>query len=513
MSSLPAYPSRVTEAKTTGPKLVVADSPRRLWTRRLEHAIFFFFLLFALALPHSVKGTHHAYEAAVVTWGIKLVVERRRPFPIPLAAPILAFIVLSAISTAFSPTPILSWDRMKIAGLIFIAIVFAENLRSIRQMKWMVACLLFSAAVSAGITAWQYTGGYGVQLGWFPPDGPLALTGVQPGDVVQKLNGHGMHSPEALRAAIAHLPPEQPVRMRVAHSTPIQRLEVTVTRATLVGAGLNLPGRLARGRPTRPQGFFSHYEIYGEVMLQLGALAFGLMLASRRRGGWTRWLAGAVFVLMLGTVMATQTRSVIAAMLFGCFVVVVVATSRKERLAGAVLLMLVLAFATFWIHHTRGFDWIDKRDPGTDFRVMMWQDALRLIPRHPLFGIGMQSVLQYWREYDIRAYRVFPVRWHFHSTYLQIALERGLPALAAWLWLALAYLVLLAKLLARARRVGWFPYGLVLGVTAGWLAFLASGVVQYNLGEEQIDVTVWCFMGMALALERILKESGDRVWG
>ncbi len=512
MSSLPLYPSRVQERPAPSPRLVVSDSPRRRWARRLEHAIFLFFVLFALALPHSVKGTHHAYEAAVVFWAIKLLIERRRPLPIPLAAPMLAFLVLSAMSTALSPTPILSWDRMKIVGLIFIAIVFAENLRSIRQIKWIVACLLFSAAVSAGITGWQYAGGYGVELLWFPPNSPLALTGVQPGDVVQKLNGHGIHSPEALREAIAKLPPGLPVRMRAAHSTPIQRLDVTVTRESLLGAGLLLPGHLSRGKPSRPQGFFSHYEIYGEVMLQLGALAFGLLLATRWRHGWTRWLAGTVFVLMLAMVMATQTRSLIAAMLFGCFVVVVISTGRRERLVGIFLLVTVLAFATFWIHHTRGFDWIDKRDPGTDFRVMMWHDALRLIPQHPLFGIGMNSVLEYWQQYDIRAYRVFPVRWHFHSDYLQVAVERGLPALAAFLWLAVAYLVLLARMLPRARRAGWLPYGVVLGIMAGWLGFLASGVVQYNLGEEQIGVTVWCFMGVALALERMLR-SGDLAIG
>ncbi len=513
MSSEPVFPASATADQPARPVLVVSDSPRRRWARLLEQLIFFFCLLFALVLPHSVKGTHHAYEAAVVAWAVKLALDRRRPYPIPLAAPILTFLVLSAISTALSPVPLYSWDRMKIVGLIFVAIVFAENLRSVRQLRWIVALLLFSAAVSAGITVWQYLGGYGVQMLWFPPDSPLAMTGVQPGDVVQKLDGHGMHSTQALREAIAKLPAGTPVRMQVAHSTPIQRLEVTVTRASLVGAGLLLPERLARGRPSRPQGFFSHYEIYGEVMMQCGLLAFGVLVASRARRGRARWLTGAVFLVMLAVVIATQTRSVIAAILFGCFIIMMIALGRKERVAGLALLVAVLAFSTYWIHHTRGFHWVDKRDPGTDFRVMMWEDGLRLIPKHPWFGVGMHSVLKYWREYDIRAYRIFPVRWHFHSDYIQLAVERGLPALAAFLWLAAAYVLFLFRLLPRARRAGWFSYGLVLGVLGGWLAFLASGVVQYNLGEEQIDVTIWCFMGLTLALDRIIETAGDREIG
>ena len=62
MSSQPVFPSSAAQVEARrAPRS--AESARRRWTRWLEHLIFFFFLLFALALPHSVKGTHHAYEA------------------------------------------------------------------------------------------------------------------------------------------------------------------------------------------------------------------------------------------------------------------------------------------------------------------------------------------------------------------------------------------------------------------------------------------------------------------
>ncbi len=505
MSPQRAFSTAGSRVQVAGPQLVVADTPRRCWVRRLDHAIFGLLLLFALALPFSVKGTQHVWHAAFLLWLIKLAVEWRRPWAQPLALPMLVFIAWSAISSAVSPFPMASWDRMKIVCLVLVAVLFAQNVRTLRQVKWIVALLLLAATVSAGVTGWQYLGGYGVQLLRVPDNSPLVLAGIEAGDVVQSINGRGVHSPLGLQQMLARYPAGDPLTVRIAHGTPIQRLDVTLTQASFVGSALMIPDApLRRGQPLRPQGFFSHYAIYAEVMLQLGLLAFGLLLARRRTRGLTRWLLALVFLATFVVVFATQTRSAVGAILLACFLLVMVATTWKERAVGIGLLVVALAASTLWIQHKRGLGWVGARDPGTEYRVLMWQDALRLIPEHPLVGIGMQTVQELWRRYDIRAYRLFPVRWHFHSNYLQIAVERGLPALAAWLWLAAAYLVLLLKLLPRARAAGWFAHGVVLGLLGGWVAFLVCGVVQYNLGEEQISIVIWCFVGLSLALNRML---------
>ncbi len=509
MSADPVPQIPVALERTHGPRLIV--SPSRRWDRVLEQAIFVLLLLVALALPLSVKGTQRPYKIAAVLWVAGVLLERRRPFPQPLAAPMVVFLVLSAVSSAVSPTPILSWDRMKVVGLILVAIVVAQNIRTVRQLKWITALLLFSAVVSCGITVWQYLGGYGVELAQVPPRSPLALAGVQSGDVVQSINGHGVYSRRGLQETIARLPADQPMRVLIVHGTPIQHLKLVLTRNSFAGSGLLVPNApLRRGKPVRPQGYFTHYDIYAEVMAQFGLLAWGLLLARRKIRGGSRWVLAGVFVLILLIVASTQTRSALGAMLLGCFLVMMLATTRKERILGVGALVVVLGLATIWIHHTRGFGWIDRRDPGTEYRTMMWQDAARLIPQHPWFGVGMESVRQYWRQWDIRAYRVFGVQWHFHSDYIQLAVERGLPALAAWLWLAAAYLLFLWRLLPRARAGDWFTYGLVLGALGAFIAFLAAGLVQYNLGEEQIDTAVWFLMGLTLAVDHILPAGAGR---
>jgi hypothetical protein len=80
----------------------------------LDGAIFLCFAGFVILLPHSIKGAQHAWQIALVLWLVKLAMGRRRPYPQPLSAPLLAYVTLSGISTALSPDPNLSWDRMKI---------------------------------------------------------------------------------------------------------------------------------------------------------------------------------------------------------------------------------------------------------------------------------------------------------------------------------------------------------------------------------------------------------------
>ena len=120
--------------------------------------------LFAALLPHSIKGSQHAWQIACLLWLLKLLITRTRPFPQPLSAPLLAYVVLSGISTALSPDPYLSWDRMKIVCLLLVGIVVAQNLHRISQVRTLVYLLILSGLAVTVFTAWEYTYGIGVRF-------------------------------------------------------------------------------------------------------------------------------------------------------------------------------------------------------------------------------------------------------------------------------------------------------------------------------------------------------------
>ena len=69
---------------------------------------------------------------------------------------------------------------------------------------------------------------------------------------------------------------------------------------------------------------------------------------------------------------------------------------------------------------------------------------------------------------------------HLHNVPLQIAAERGLPALAAWLW----FIVVLVRDLWRKTRTSALR-SLPTAALAAVVAMLAAGMFEYNFGDSE----------------------------
>ena len=206
---------------------------------------------------------------------------------------------------------------------------------------------------------------------------------------------------------------------------------------------------------------------------------------------------------MTAALMMTETRAAVAGLVMGCMLTLLLLGKGWVRWALIGLLLVIVAGATLWIQHSRGVQWVDHSDISTQFRVLMWQDGLRLVREHPLFGVGMDTVHVHWREWNIRAFIQYKVQSHFHSTYLQIAVERGIPALIAWLWFCVAYLAYLVRLFRRLRTQAPFAAGVVTAICAGFAAFAFTSFFHYNLGEEPLAMLVFFSYGLACAVDRI----------
>ena len=93
-----------------------------------------------------------------------------------------------------------------------------------------------------------------------------------------------------------------------------------------------------------------------------------------------------------------------------------------------------------------------------------------------------------------------------HSDYLQIALERGVPALVAWLALMAIYGRTLWRLRKRIPAGDWIEKGTVLGALGGLVGFMISGIVHYNWGDSEVVMIFYAIMGLSLVLEREFRE-------
>lgn len=87
-------------------------------------------------------------------------------------------------------------------------------------------------------------------------------------------------------------------------------------------------------------------------------------------------------------------------------------------------------------------------------------------------------------------------RGHLHNNLMNLAVERGAFALAAWIWFWIGYFVLAIRRLRHARAgpfVARFRMVSGLAVAAG---FLSAGMFEYNFGDSEVVMTA--FLALAL---------------
>jgi O-antigen ligase len=151
------------------------------------------------------------------------------------------------------------------------------------------------------------------------------------------------------------------------------------------------------------------------------------------------------------------------------------------------------------VWRTRASGALRLGDASASLRLQVARVAVERIPAHPLFGHGMDAVHEHWAEWGFPGGDML----HAHSTPVQLAFDRGLPALLFWLWLMFVFW----RVAARAERL-WRdpaeagPHGLALGITGALAGFLASSLVNYNFGDAEVALLVWWMMGVVVNLDQ-----------
>ena len=125
----------------------------------------------------------------------------------------------------------------------------------------------------------------------------------------------------------------------------------------------------------------------------------------------------------------------------------------------------------------------------------------RMVRAHPLTGVGPDVVKDVYAEYgDVSAVEGSTV--HLHNVPVQIAAERGLPALAIWVWFIVVVVRgLLQKLRASPHR------SLAAGGLAAVAGMLAAGMFEYNFGDSEFLMLFLVLITLPFAVDRTLAPS------
>jgi O-antigen ligase len=471
--------------------------------------------LYALAFcaPHSIAGTQIAWGVGLLFWIVRFALRPRPQLHrTPVDYALLGFFILTFISALASYDPDVSIGKLRAASLFTIVYLVTENINTRRVLRLLALTLVASCMLNVVYTFGQRAIGRGVKVTGMTADSPLRAAGINEGDTLLRVDRAWCNSPDALRLAlVANVTGEPAARVLVYRREWL--FETELARGSLLAGGATPEAQLGlqswtRGRDERASGFYGHYTTYAEVLQLVGSLAFGLLIAQRRKRSWHSWqgvLLAAAVAGIGAALLLTVTRASWLSFLLSVVVMSLVGVgSRRAVLVVALGALLVVPLGLYVLQQKRGVGFFDRKDGSISWRTTVYREGFELFvrePRHVLVGVGMDSLKRHWREWGLFDGGRLPVG-HMHSTPLQLALERGLPTLLLWLAVVFLYARMLWRLWRAPGLDDWRERGLVLGALGGLVGFFASGLVHYNLGDSEVVMVFYLIMGLALALER-----------
>ena len=256
----------------------------------------------------------------------------------------------------------------------------------------------------------------------------------------------------------------------------------------------------------RPRGSLGMYMTYSGQLMLVACAATARLLFRQHDRLWT----ALVMPALVAALVATLTRN---AWIGACAGIGLLFVIRDFRLVALVPVVAAVFFALAPPQLTERFyssfrmktlrhdsatteaSVLSNRD-----RVAMIKSGLRIIKDDPLTGVGPDMVVRVYPHYrDPQA--VQQLNSHLHNVPLQIAAERGIPALLIWLW----FIVTLLRDFFKARHGARAP-SVVMAALACTVAMIAAGMFEYNFGDSEVLMLFLVLVTLPYAAERAPSE-------
>lgn len=474
--------------------------------RWMNRAIILFLILFALSVPHSIAASQISLGLGLIGWLLRDLLLRKFHFArTPIDFPLICFIGLTVLSSVFSVEPDISLPKLKALVLFATIYLLATNLRP-SGVRLLAGLLIVSSLAGVGFSLLEKMQGRGMVIASIDAGSPLAQSNLQPGDVIWMIARTRVSSPEAAAAIVRGHRSGEKLDVEALHAGDPVPVKLTVTdelKAKPNPLGITTSGRT---RQFRVSGFSRQFLTYAEQMQILAMLAFGGLLAgilkNHRQKRW-KWLlsCSALFILFGLALVLTASRAVIASFILA-LLITSISAGRRTVMIAVIAASLLGALGVYAVTSARQQITASFSDDSTSRRIGYMQAGLRIIPKHPFLGVGMDSHKRHWLEWG------FPGDYitHTHSTPIQLAMDRGLPALVCYGWLIAAMLLAATRSFKQKsqpdNQTGLFHSSLPLGTFGAIVGFSLSSLTNYNFGDSEALMMLLFVAGLFFASNR-----------
>ena len=231
----------------------------------------------------------------------------------------------------------------------------------------------------------------------------------------------------------------------------------------------------------RPIGFLGHWMTFSGVLMLVTCAAIARLLYYQKD-----WIWPAVAVPALVAALALSlTRNAWLGTIAAVLVLFAVRSWRLMLVVPVAALILVLVAPGAVMSRIKSIG--DTSDPANRDRLAMLRMGVHMMQDHPLTGVGPEMIERVYVEYrDPMA--VNPTNPHLHNVPVQIAAERGIPALVVWLW----FVIVATRDLWRQLRTGPAKALSAAGLAA-MISMLVAGQFEYNFGDSEF---LMLFLGL-----------------
>ncbi len=243
----------------------------------------------------------------------------------------------------------------------------------------------------------------------------------------------------------------------------------------------------------RVHGLLGHWMTYSGLLMLVTVVAAARLIFDRKDRTWPALIMPALLVAII----VTSTRS---AWVGTCVAIAALLTMKDLRmlivapLAAAVLVVVLLIVAPSALSG-RVYSVVNLKDPTNADRISMLHAGVRIVRDYPWTGVGPDCIRRVYRMYrdpDAQDWNA-P---HLHNVPMQIAAERGLPALAAWIWFIAALSAQVLQRFRSSRR------GVIAAAGFGAIvAMLAAGMFEFNFGDSEFLMLFLALVTLPFAAE------------
>jgi O-antigen ligase len=252
----------------------------------------------------------------------------------------------------------------------------------------------------------------------------------------------------------------------------------------------------------RPQGALGMYMTYSGQLMLIACTAAGRILFRTSDRTW----AALVMPALVAALAVTLSRNAWVGACAGIALLLIMRDFRLIALLPVVAVVFLAVapapladrlYSTFRLNAFRHDSATTEASLESNRdRLAMVRTGLHIIKDDPLTGVGPDMVIQVYPQYRDR-YAVKQLNPHRHNVPLQIAAERGLPALGLWLWFVYT---LIADCL-RTRKTTSAP-SITMAALASLVAMIMAGMFEYNFGDSEFLMLFLLLIVLPYAVDR-----------